>query len=330
MKLGSGFGRGGGQRAALGLAGIWEERASLAQLSRAGFVLHHLGQACRNMIIAPLTSLLTILTISLALSFLACFVLFLENARHWIVSRQTRLTLNVFVREGRPESEISQLATELSGQPEVERVEVRSKTDALVELKEALGVDAPMLQGLEQNNPLPRSLIVRLRAGGHSSFESLAERVAAKPAVETVQYDRGLLSQLGQMMAGFRRGGMLAALVVLVMSSFIIGSTIRLAMYSHREETEIMRLVGAAEGFVRVPYLIQGCVQGALGGAASVGIAYLVGLGLARLVQGSAVLQLVLSDVRPLSAAAISLIILSGILVGLGGSYAAVRRSKAE
>lgn len=322
----AGLQKGGSQRRALGLAAIWQEGRELARLRPLGTAWHQFCQALRSIAVSPLTSILTVVTIAVAMCLLASFILFLENAGSYLQTTRRRLGVSLYLRDDASEAVVQSLRSEVEKLPQVESVSYRSKGEALKDFQQVLGEQVGLLEGLEGANPLPASLEVRLRDGSEEAFRSLAQRFKGHAAVEQVQYDQGVVGQLGGMVETLKAVGLVAAILVLLMTAFIIASTIKLALYSHREEIEIMRLVGATDPFVRAPYVIEGCLQGALGSLSSLLVVYALFLIFRNFVQSSPVFALAMPNLIFLSWSSQLLVCFLGVAVGIGGSYIALKR----
>ena len=329
MRLGPSAGqvRAGGS---FGLSGIWGEGAELSRLSGIGLFRHYAWQAMQGVASSPVTVGLTVLTIAMTLALLAAVLLFAENAGMQISASSTDLTMSVFLRDGVSDPDREALQRELSAQPGVARVRYQSKKEALELFRKDLGDQSALVAGLDADNPLPASLEVSMQPGAIALFRPLAERYRRHALVEQLEFNETMLGQLGSLLEAARAGGIMMVLVVLIMSIFIIASTIKLALFSHRDEIEIMRLVGATDRFVHTPYMLEGAAQGAVGSILALGLVF----GVFSFVRGAAltspVLGLLVKDLRFLSVGAMVLVLSMGALVGLVGSFLTLRRFRVE
>lgn len=317
-----------GPRSQFGLVRIWDEKGQLGYLSAPGRFAQEFSEACASFVTVPLTSFLALLTIAVTLFLLALFVFALENVGHWLAATQTEFTMSFYLKDAVTTAARDGLLAELKKLPQVEAAILRDKQAALSEFRRSLGDAAGLLSGLDADNPLPASIELRFKPGATTpeGFETLAQRYRASPMVEEVQYSKGLLGQLASLLALVRLGGMFAVVLMLVVTGFIIGSTIRLALYSRQEEVSIMRLVGADSAYVRTPALIEGFVHGVLGALFGLALLYVAFALLQDAVQGEQLLQLFLPQLTFLSLGGSALVLMAGVLVGLAGSYLAVRR----
>ena len=123
-----------------------------------------------------------------------------------------------------------------------------------------------------------------------------------------------------------RFGGWILALLVGMACVYIVASTIRLGVFARREEIEILKLVGATNGFVQAPFLVEGAIQGTVGAALSLGILYGLFRVAAPEVQRSLGAALCAVPLGFLGDGEMAVIVLLGMLLGLAGSSLAVSR----
>lgn len=154
-------------------------------------------------------------------------------------------------------------------------VEAVPAATALRRLAEALGDEARVLEGVGPG-ALPDAVEVRAPGIGLAAARELAGRLARVPGAAEVDYGNAWLEKL----EAFVRRAKVAALVLFaalaIATAVLVSNTLRLAVFARRDEIEIMKLVGATSGFVSAPFLIEGVLQGLLGG----GLAVLALLGL--------------------------------------------------
>lgn len=312
-----------------GLKEIWRTGTSLPRLTQSEWWMQLVVQAWRGLSSSPMTTVLTIATVTVSLALFAAFLLWVENFRDLLSSSRTNFTMSVFLQEGVAAEKRDELRTALTAEPSVVKVQYRSKLDALEEFKRALGSHASMVEGLEQDNPLPESLEVSFKEKELSEdlFREFQKRYSARPEVLEVQYSAGSLSQIASLLRLFKGVGLAAIFVMFVMTGFIIANTIKLAVFAYREEVAIMLLVGAPERQVKAPFVIQGFIQGAAGVVASVALLYLAYVPLSAAVRESQVLSLILTEFHFLSFASLVLVTLTGIGVGVAAGLFAVQRA---
>ena len=228
-------------------------------------------RAAMNLWRAPLPSLVSVLTIGLALFLGVSFVLGLLGARTLLDSWGAQANLTLYLDKSLGEDDAKAVLAKIaSTEPGLDAVYV-NRQQALSRLKVDLGDLAGALDGLSQN-PLPPTIEVRPRGSpGPGEVRMLAARLARLPSVTDVDYGREWLDKLEALGRSLRLFGAGALLIVLGAALLVVANTIRLAVYARRDEIEIMKLVGATDGYVRMPFLLEGALQGLLGALLALG-----------------------------------------------------------
>jgi len=311
-----------------GLGRIWSDLDGLPRLSPHRVLFYTFTGAIKSMAASPITAILSSITIIASLIVLAFFVLLLENLRTALADVQADLLVSIYLEDNVSNQRIDQLLVLIAENPNVADAEYVSSEKALKQFRNALGDQALILDGLDEHNPLPASIEVQL-ARSHdfeTVFRSFADSFQSEAGVEHIQYSSALLSRLGVFMKWF---GLLAAgLIVLVIAliSFVISNTVRLAVYSHRAEIEIMRLVGATNRFIRAPFMIEGAVQGISGAVLAIFLLYVLFALLMGTFEGLSLFDTGLFNINFLSYTGMALVILSGLTAGLIGSFFSLRK----
>ena len=211
-------------------------------------------------------------TIAISLLIFGAFVLLSVNVNNWIQGWGQTLSISVYLKDSIDEGTRERIRMAISTLQGAEIKGFISKEKALQDMKGMLGSQAGLLEGLTKN-PLPASYEVGFRNVDRKKFEpkrikELLEKVAG---VDEVQYSEQWLDQFEGLLyvlkvAGLAIGGLLCVAVL-----FIITNTIKLAIYSRRNEIEIYKLVGATDWYVKAPLLIEGALQGLLGALIALG-----------------------------------------------------------
>jgi cell division transport system permease protein len=177
-------------------------------------------------------------------------------------------------------------------------------------------------------NPFPGSIVVTLRSGvdAPEQAERLVSAHARSPGVDEVQYDLLWIQRLSTAVRLVRGvGGFLGGILVLA-GVFTISNVIRLTVYARQDELDIMRLVGATQAMIRGPFVVEGMLQGGLGGLVAVGLLLATFRVLARdaLAASDLLGRAVVFLPRELCLA----LVLGGMLVGMAGSLVSLGRSR--
>ena len=228
-------------------------------------------RAAMNLWRAPLPSLVSVLTISLALFIGASFVLGLFAARALLTSWGAQASVTLYLDKETTDAQARALLQKIVAQSPDLEVAYVDRGLALRRLRTELGDLSGALDGLSQN-PLPPSLEVTPRSAlPPSGVRMLAAQLGQFPGVAEVDYGREWLDKLEALTRGLRVFGAGALFTVLGAALLVVANTIRLAVYARRDEIEIMKLVGATDGYVRAPFLLEGALQGLLGAALALG-----------------------------------------------------------
>lgn len=162
-----------------------------------------------------------------------------------------------------------QLNTDLHATPEVDKVFYESKADAYKRFKEQFK-DSPDLVNNVSPNALPESYRVKLK--DPTKFDVLATAFQDRPGVDTVQDLKKALDPVFRVLRGLQLITWVLSAVVLLASLILISNTIRVAAFSRRRETGIMRLVGASNLYIQLPFLLEGALAGLVGAMAACGV----------------------------------------------------------
>jgi cell division transport system permease protein len=237
--------------------------------------LHPLREALAAFRRTPLLVVLSIVAISLSLFVVGLFGLAAYNIHLAIDGVEQRVEVVGYLRDSATEEEVQQAKSELRLLPEVADIAYISKTEALAAAVRDLEEFREIYAELEVN-PLPASLEVRLQSGHRSpeAVERIAQRLLAMPYVEDVRFGREWLERVFSLRRVAAGGAGILGGAFAVVAAIIIAASIRIAVFARRDEISIMRLVGATNGFVRRPFLVEGLLAGVLGGALAVGLTY--------------------------------------------------------
>ncbi len=213
---------------------------------------------------APLLSALGVTTIAFSLFAFGLFGLVALNIRDALRAVEDRVELRVFLNEGTGEEALRTVMGDISAFPEVRDVGYVSPDSALSRSREELAEFADVFDA----SVLPASLEVRLNENYRDpvAVQSLADRIATYESVDDVRFGQEWVAKLYRVRTIAVFAGTGLGIVFALVAIMIIGSTIRIAVLARAREIEIMRLVGATNGFVRLPFLIEGAFKGALGG----------------------------------------------------------------
>ncbi len=229
-------------------------------------LLGSLGRIVRQ----PVATAMTVAVIAVALALPRFLNVRLQNTRAATANWNQAFELSVYLTRKAGADRAESLARELRSRPDIAAVRVITADQALAEFRDSSGF-GKALDALEAN-PLPNTLVVTptLAASTPEATTALKTSIETSTDVDAVQLDTEWVQRLNAMLDVMRRvlwltGGLLGLSVVLV-----VGNTIRLDILNRRDEIEVMKLVGATDGFARRPFLYSGVWYGLGGGLGAV------------------------------------------------------------
>jgi cell division transport system permease protein len=225
----------------------------------------------------PLLIGLSATMIALSLFVVGLFGVAAFNVRQVIDRIESRVEVVAYLHDDASPAAVRGAMEQIGAYPEVREVAYISREQALEIARTELREFQTVFSALEAN-PLPASLNIMMQPQqqGPEAVETVASRVAEFAFVEEVRYGSDWLEKVYLL----RRVAGVATLVLGVafalVAAVIIGAAIRMAIFARREEIAIMRLVGATEGFVRLPFLLEGLITGLLGAALALGATWVM------------------------------------------------------
>jgi len=268
---------------------------------------------------------ITIITISLSILIVSVFMLFFENASRVIEVWNQGGRAMIYLESKFSRDMLPGLEAKIHGLGGIDGMVFIPKSQALDKLKKEMGSRTEFFKTLK-TNPLPDAIEIKMKT--HGSFEQIQEfarQIEALDMVENVEYGQGWLGKFLNIFNLFKMTGYAMCGLFLFIALFITANTVRLAFYSRRLEVEIMRLVGATEGFIKTPFYVEGLFQGFIGGV--LGLVILLA-GYLTISSGIAenLASYVYTDIRFLSVKAILIILFSSTFLGWFGCYLSLKQ----
>lgn len=288
-------------------------------------MIHFLKKALADIRSNRFLNLITMITISLSILVVSIFLLFFENASRviesWNQGGRAMIYLN---KDFRPDS-LPELKAKINALGEIDEMVYISKTQALDKLRKNMPSQTTFLKTLKEN-PLPDALEIRMKS--YDSFEEVqkfAQSIKAIEIVDDVEYGQGWLGRFLKIFNLFKMTGYAMCSLFFLIALFITANTVRLAFYSRKLEVEIMHLVGATETFIKIPFYVEGLLQGFFGGV--MGLAILL---ITYLMISSGMTQSLASylyfDIRFLSVKMMVLIVAGSTFLGWFGCYLSLKQ----
>ncbi|QIN78738.1 FtsX-like permease family protein [Rubrobacter marinus] len=282
-----------------------------------------LREAAKNMRLNALMSVTAVTTTAVCVLVLGVGLLVSAHVEGILRGVGKDVAITAFFPEDVTREQIDQDRRQVEGYPEVEEVVFVSEAEALNRVKDMLSEQPEVMEGLD---PDIMQASMEIRLADPEASDAVAERLRAEGfSEENLNYPQQTISQLNQV-TGYVIWALRAATVLfLVASVLLISNAIRISIFARRKEIEVMKLVGASDGFVRTPFVLEGLAQGLIGATIA---ALVVVWGNAIFVEwASSALPFV-----PVSSSAVNtllvllVLIAVGVLIGIVGSFVSVRR----
>lgn len=220
-------------------------------------------------------SIATIGTMIVALSVFLGLILFNVITTKAIELVQEKIDISIYFKPTTPEDEILNIKQSLESLPEVKSIEYISRDKALEIFKEKHKNDETIIQALNEldTNPLVASL--NIRAQNPSQYALIVNYLSSPNLtkfIEDLSYSQNqvIIDRLTNIIHNINQLGFIITIVLSIVAGLVVFNTIRLAIYSNREEISIMRLVGASNMLVRGPYIIGGIIAGLISAIISI------------------------------------------------------------
>lgn len=222
-----------------------------------------------------LSTAVSIVTICISLLLLGVFAVITINTSRFIDTLRDKVEMEAFLQEPITREGLADLITRVTDIPGVDQVIYVSKEEAAQIFKEQFGED---VQSVLEFNPLPPSLKIFLAEQYRTATRAneVYERLKATKGVESIIYRKALLEFIDQKTATVHNITLGLGVLISLSAIFLVSNTIRLAIYAKRRILRTMELVGATPGFVRLPFLIEGVIQGLIGGIAAACLLYVL------------------------------------------------------
>ena len=298
---------------------------------RAQFVLQEVWTGLRRNLTMTIA---LIVVVAISLSLLGTGLLFVKQVDNTRTYWQGKVQLSVYLCTATSVSERchangpttaaerAQIQHDLQSLPQVQTVYYESQEQAFAHFKQDFSRDRSFTN-LVTPSELPDSFQVKL-VNAQADYNIVAGTVAGRPGVDQVVNDAAILSKFYRLLDAARNAVVIIALILLVAAVLLVANTIRLSAFNRRRETSIMRLVGASNFYVQLPFLVEGILAGLAG--------WLIAAGLLVAVKafGLDALQQYFSNSVQLSAAdlveVIVLAMVMGVLLCGATSFLTLRR----
>lgn len=274
---------------------------------------------------------LSVALIAISIGLVGSFFLVAENLRGAAETVRDESAITIFLRPGATDADRAELEGIARESRLVERARRVTPEEARARFSDWWKSLAPAARSLP-TNPFPESLEIELAPGAVSSeaVPGLLRNLAAHRAAEEVQFDVEWVRRLRGAVQLAKAAGLALAVLLTLGAAFTIANVVRLTILLHRDEIEILRLVGAPELLIRGPFVIGGLAQGLFGAGAALLLLWLAYRGVLAWIAATKNALLGVFAVRFLPGSTSLLLLAFGVVAGVAGGLLAVRRKNLE
>ena len=220
-------------------------------------------------------SFASIATVAATLFIFGVFLLIQVNLNVVMKSVESQLEVRVTLNKDITENQQTSIEDTLKKIVGVKTVKLETNKEALVNLQRQFGKDnQSLLEGLDKKNPLPFTFIVKVDKP--EFIATVVKDVTGLPGVEEVKDGKDVVNTVMTVTNTIKLVGIGIFVILIAVSFFLIGNTIKLTVYSRRREIGIMKYIGATDWFIRAPFIVEGVLLGVFGALISDLVLYLL------------------------------------------------------
>jgi cell division transport system permease protein len=246
---------------------------------RAQFVFHEVWIGLRRNLTMTIA---LIVVVAISLSLLGTGLLFVKQVDNTRTYWQGRVQLSIYLCTATSVSpqctkngpatgaEIAQIDNDLKQLPQVVSIRYESQAQAYLRFKQEFSQDQSFVSTVGKGD-IPNSFQVKLK-NTETDFPIVAETVDGRPGVDQIVDDSSILEKFYKLLNGARNAVLIIAIILIIAAILLVANTIRLSAFNRRRETGIMRLVGASNFYVQLPFLVEGVIAGLFGWLVSAGL----------------------------------------------------------
>lgn len=271
-------------------------------------------------------SVASISCISITLILVAVSIILSQNVNSFTTSIEKDVTIVVFIDREATEEDVKKVGIQINSLDNIESVKFQSKN----ETKKQMQADSEVFKSImesydEETNPLQDTYLVKV--DDINFIGDTAKKIKEFDKVAVVKYGEGMVEELVKIFDIVKKITYIVVIALVVVTAFLISNTIKITITNRRREIEIMRLVGASNSYIKLPFFFEGLWLGFIGSIAPIfaccyGYLYLYNRLGGQLF--TAIIKLVKPDALVFNV--VLSILAVGVLVGAFGSYRAVRR----
>ena len=223
-----------------------------------------------------------VVVVAISLSLLGTGLLFVKQVDHTRALWQSKVQLSIYLCDNNPLSpqctkngpataaQTAQIAATLHKLPQVVEVTHQSQAANLAQFRKEFAYDPVFIDSVQPGD-IPASFQVKLK-NAQADAGPVTAAVTGMPGVDSVGNDSSILTNFYKLLDGARNAVIVVAIILIIAAILLVANTIRLSAFNRRRETAIMRLVGASNFYVQLPFLVEGMIAGLFGWLVAVGL----------------------------------------------------------
>ncbi len=284
---------------------------------------YFLRETAHSLIHNKFMAIASVLTVTLSMFILGVFLAVVLNMNHMAGYLESQVEMSVYLKDGLTTEQVMGVGQRLKALPDLSDLSFTNKDQAMEEFRERLGDQAAILDAVN-GNPLPSSY--RLSFIRPDSLKEAAAQVSQYAEVESVQYGQDIIEQLYKVSQAIRVSGIILIVFLAGAELFIISNTIRLTVFARRREIQIMKYVGATNGFIRWPFLFEGMIIGLVGSGIASAVLWELYKVMLNEAAAAGLLFIPFIGIYPFMLHVTLLLLGAGILIGMLGSAISIRK----
>jgi cell division transport system permease protein len=267
----------------------------------------------------------SISAVTVTLLLVGVFLVIMFNMNHFAQKVEDDVEIRVHIDLTATEQDKQALRAKIEAIPQVKQVQYSSKDKELKNLIKSFGEEGSSFRLFEQNNPLSDVYVVKTAKPVDTI--KVAKKIEKFPFVHKVNYGQGQVEKLFSTLRVARNIGLVLIIGLLFTAMFLISNTIKITIFARRREIEIMRLVGATNGFIRWPFFLEGLWLGVIGAIFPIAAISIVYYNIWKFFEPKITIPfLELLPFHPFMWEISLLLLLVGACIGVWGSMMSVRK----
>lgn len=231
---------------------------------------YYIKEAISNLFTNRVVTLTTLITVTVALFVIGVFEVISLNMVNISEGLGSDFEFNIYIKDSVAESELQAVAAEIQSVENVKEAVLKTKQDALAEVKDELGESSALSGITEERNPFRNSFVVTVSDLAIS--EATMDSIKEIPQVDSVADNLATSKKLDEMTKKVQLYSTIAYILLAILCLSIVSNIINVSIFSRRKHINIMKYVGATDRFVKIPFILEGIVIGILGAVVSAGL----------------------------------------------------------